>query len=440
MQLHQNKYVAPGIALLLAVGMWLYVHQVLRPYERQRYAALGQPENIGDLYPRWYGARELLLHGRDPYSAAVSGEIQTAYYGHPLDPNDPTDRARDEQRFAYPLYAAFFLAPTAWMSFAATQVLLRWVLAFATVLSVFLWLRAFRWRPGWLVMLTVVILTLSSPALVQGLGLQQLGLLVGFFLATCAALLVSGSLLGAGCLLAFATIKPQLALLPVLWLLLWAAGDWKSRQRLVWGFAGTMALLMGGAQLLSPGWLPRFVKGLFAYTHYAGMSSLLDFYLSPTIAKPVAIVSLVGLGVACFRWRHERADSDGFFLKFALVLNVAILVLPPLLPPFNQVLLLPCVLAVIRYRSVLWNAGRGIRTVCVLGVAILFWPWLAAPVLVLRHALAQGAPLSRIWLSPLAMSFGVPPLLLILLLQFSKRGFRTNLDSSGITVLDQARQ
>ena len=41
MRLFQRVY-APGIALLLAAGMWLYAHQVLRPYERQRYAALGQ--------------------------------------------------------------------------------------------------------------------------------------------------------------------------------------------------------------------------------------------------------------------------------------------------------------------------------------------------------------------------------------------------------------
>ncbi len=422
MRLFQKKYL-PGIALLLATGMWLYVHQVLRPYERERYAALGQPENIGDLYPRWYGTRELLLHGRDPYSAAVSGEIQIAYYGHALDPKDPVDRERDEQRFAYPLYAALLLAPTAWMSFAATQTVLRWTLVSATILSVLLWLRALRWRPWLPIVLTVVLLTLSSPPLVQGLGLQQLGLLVGFFLASCAALLASGSLLAAGCFLAFATIKPQLALLPVLWLLLWATGDWRARQRLVWGFAGTMVILAGAAQWLSPGWLPRFVQGLFAYTHYAGMSSLLDFYLSPALAKPVGLFALLALGVACFQWRRESVASDGFFLKFALVLAVSILVLPPLLPPFNQVLLLPGFLAVMRYWNTLWNGGRGIRAVCALGAVVVFWPWLAAPLLVLRHTLAQGSSLSRMWLSPLAMSFGVPPLLLILLMQlFKERG------------------
>jgi hypothetical protein len=408
------------IALLLAMGMSLYVHQVLRPYERERYAALGLPENIGDLYPRWYGTRELLLRGRDPYSAAVSGEIQRAYYGHALDSNDSKDRARDEQRFAYPLYTALLMAPTAWMSFETTQTIARWVLACATILSIFLWLHALRWRPGYATLLTVVILTLSSPPLVQGLGLQQLGLLVGFFLAASAALLASGNLLLAGCFLAFATIKPQLALLPVLWLLLWAAGAWRARRRLVWGFGGTMALLIGAAQVLSPGWVPRFVGGLFAYTRYAGMSSLLDFYLSPTIAKPIGLIALIALGVACFRRRHEPADSEDFFLRFSLVLAVAILVLPPLLPPFNQVLLLPGLLAVLRSWDALWKSSRGIQAVCALGAAVVFWPWLAAPILVLRHAVGQGTPLSTIWLAPLAMSFAIPPLLLILLLRLFK--------------------
>src|SRR5216684_9166755 len=100
-----------GIALLLAGGMWLYVQWVLLPFEQERYAAIGQPADIGDLYPRWHGTRELLMHGRDPYSAEISQEIQTVYYGHPLD-TAGADRGKDEQRFAYPLYVVFFLAPT----------------------------------------------------------------------------------------------------------------------------------------------------------------------------------------------------------------------------------------------------------------------------------------------------------------------------------------
>ncbi|MGD1006096.1 MAG: hypothetical protein ABR980_02565, partial [Ignavibacteriaceae bacterium] len=41
-----------------------------------------------DLYPRWLGSREALLHHRDPYGADVTREIQTGFlfkiHGDPI--------------------------------------------------------------------------------------------------------------------------------------------------------------------------------------------------------------------------------------------------------------------------------------------------------------------------------------------------------------------
>ncbi len=48
--------------------------------------------SLSDLYPRWLGARELLLHHRDPYSPEVTREIQIGYYGRVLDPTRPETR------------------------------------------------------------------------------------------------------------------------------------------------------------------------------------------------------------------------------------------------------------------------------------------------------------------------------------------------------------
>src|SRR5438270_11103744 len=100
------------IALLCALGMWLYASRVLIPYQRADAAAHGEPRgNLSDLYPRWLGARELLLRGRNPYSKEITREIQTGYYGRPLDPSRPED-PKDEERFAYPVYVTFLLAPS----------------------------------------------------------------------------------------------------------------------------------------------------------------------------------------------------------------------------------------------------------------------------------------------------------------------------------------
>jgi hypothetical protein len=103
-----------GLALLLALlcagSMWFYVDLVLIGYQVRDAAAHERPRgNLSDLYPRWLGAKELLLHHRNPYSQDISVEIQQGYYGRALDPTRPND-PKDEQGFAYPVYVTFLLA------------------------------------------------------------------------------------------------------------------------------------------------------------------------------------------------------------------------------------------------------------------------------------------------------------------------------------------
>ena len=75
---------------MMAAAMWLWVQHVAIPHQQAEAAVSGSPRgNLSDLYPRWLGARELLLHGRDPYSADMAREIQTGYYGRPIDPARP---------------------------------------------------------------------------------------------------------------------------------------------------------------------------------------------------------------------------------------------------------------------------------------------------------------------------------------------------------------
>ncbi|PYV53767.1 MAG: hypothetical protein DMG91_16315 [Acidobacteria bacterium] len=57
------------ISLLFAGSMWFYVEQILVPHQKQYAAQHGIPRgNLSDLYPRWLGSRELLLHGSRPDS------------------------------------------------------------------------------------------------------------------------------------------------------------------------------------------------------------------------------------------------------------------------------------------------------------------------------------------------------------------------------------
>ncbi len=81
--------------------MWFYVDHVYLGHQLAEAAAHDTPQGIfSDFYPRWLGARELLLHHRNPYSPEVTRDIQIGYYGRPLDPSRPGD-PKDQMAFAY---------------------------------------------------------------------------------------------------------------------------------------------------------------------------------------------------------------------------------------------------------------------------------------------------------------------------------------------------
>src|SRR6202451_3523474 len=207
------------VSLIAAASMWFYVDAILVRYQITDSAAHSRPRgNLSDLYPRWLGARELLRHGRNPYSAQITREIQQGYYGRTLDPGRPDD-PQDQQGFAYPAYIVFLLAPTIDLPFDLVEKGFRFLLVGLAVATVLLWLYALRWKPSRGTALIFMVLMLGWLPMGLGIKLQQLSLLVAGLLAGCGACLAGGWLLLAGGLLALATIKPQLTWPLVMWLL-----------------------------------------------------------------------------------------------------------------------------------------------------------------------------------------------------------------------------
>ncbi len=396
------------LALLFAASMWFYVRHVLVPHQKADSTLHGRPRgNLSDLYPRWLGARELLLHRRNPYSPEVTREIQDGYYGRPLEPAR-IDDPKDQQGFAYPLYVVFLLAPTIGLPFPAVQAGFRWLLVILTLASVLLWLRVLRWRPGITVAGILMVLTLGSYPAMQGIMLQQLTLVVSVLLAGCAAALVGGNFVLAGFLLALATVKPQLALPMAGWLVVWAASDWRRRQGFLWSFGITTALLLSAAEFLLPGWFGQFRDAVRAYRQYTGgAGSLLDVLTTPVVGKILAGIAMIAVAVTGWRFRRASHESEVFPIITALVLAVT-LVIVPTFAPYNQVLLLPAVfLIVVAWRD-LWSRDRLTRMVCALAFIVVFWPWLTSCGLLVASLVLPPGEVQRAWAVPLYTSIAIP--------------------------------
>ena len=369
------------VSMLAAASMWFYVDKVLVGYQVADAAAHDRPRgNLSDLYPRWLGARELLLHGRNPYSPEITAEIQKGYYGRVLDASRP-DEPGDQQGFAYPVYAIFLLAPVLGLSFHTVQILFHWILIAFTAASVLLWLRTLQWRLPALVTASCMALTLDSLPVVQGIKLQQLSLLVAALLAASAASVAGGFLFLGGMFLALATIKPQLAGPLVAWLLIWAVSDWKNRRRLVLGFGATMVLLLVGSELVLPSWWRMFLEAIRRYHQYTNNESVLDEMVDWTFGRfgGTILAAVAALSSAVFLWRlrHEREDSREFALSVVLVLALTVMIIP-MYSPYNQVLLLPAIFLLAKESRSLLSASPAVRVAYAATGLALAWPWMAA--------------------------------------------------------------
>ncbi len=393
--------------MLLAVGGWLYLQRVLIAHQVRDAAANRRPRgNLSDLYPRWLGAQELLLHGRDPYSPEVTREIQAGYYGRPLDASRPSD-PRDQAGFAYPVYVAFFLAPTIKLPFAIIQRSFFLLLIVLTSISTILWFRVLRWSPSVESQLSALALTLGSIAVMQGLKLQQISLLVAAIICTAIVLLKSDQPVVAGVLLAVASVKPQLVLLLLIWLAIWTLGDWRRRYRLALSFLISMAFLLAASEWYLPHWIPRFWRALGEYRDYAPSTSVLDGLVGAPWSWALEVFALAGLLAACWRERRQFANSGSFAFMASMVLATTILVLPTP-AQYNQVLLIPALLYLIKERRSIWQRNVASRVLFLTTAGLLLWSWVASAVLAGLSFILPPESLERVWAAPIWTTTQIP--------------------------------
>lgn len=368
-------WLAAGV-VACAIG-WSYMHRILLPWQQYFHVEAGRMKAaLGDLYSPWYGSRELLFHGKNPYGAEVTHGIQLAFYGHDVVPeNSSAGRPVDEQRFAYPVYVVFLLRPVARLDFEQAQKFAPIPLGLAVAASVCFWLSVLHWRPG-LVYGSAVLLVLAQPQVAQGLRLRQIGFIVVFFLALGTWLVVRSSLLAGGAVLALATIKPQMVVLPIAWILIWSLGDIRQRWRLPAAFFGAIALLVGAGEWILPGWPRDFLAGLVAYRRYGPVTTLLQLVFG-NMGGLIA-GTLVVAGLLAWAWGQRKCAAES--LKFTEVLSAVLLgssLALPLMSPFNQALLILPILQLMKSWAILP------RIVRVIFAVFVSWPFVAELVLLL---------------------------------------------------------
>lgn len=290
------------------------------------------PSHFSDLFSPWMGSRAL-LHGADPYTLDFTHRIQLRFYG--VVPKDPRV---DTMAFVYPAHAAFLLAPLAELPFKVARATLTAALPVLVALAAWWWAELCGLRRGrWL---AIGLVACTWPA-IWAYQQTQLTVVVVAAMAGACFLVARKRDFVAGLLLAVATMKPNLAALLILWLLVQMA--MQRRWRFLLGFTVPTLALLGASLALWPGWIPRWLAAVRAY---GGPYKPPLLMLICGRAGGVAAAALLCAWVVYRLWKIglSRPGTRGFADAVALLLAFTTCLLPSTYwMIYNELALIPAV-------------------------------------------------------------------------------------------------
>lgn len=388
-----TPYLAVIVVLLLSSGMAYYHLGIFLPHFMQLHVAEGVGGGYsfgGDFYPIWLTSRQALLQHQNPYSPDMTRAIQIGLFRHPLSARPPGDPLANYRAFAYPAYVDLLFWPLALAPFPVVRVALAVSLTLLTVASVSLWLRFLRFRASPSLLAILLMLTLSSYSVLEGLAAVQLGLLVGFLLAASFAALIGDRLFLAGTLIAFTFIKPQISALVAVYLVVWTISAWRKRRALVFGLFAWSALLGAASLLVWPHWIGEWRRILSGYGGYS-QPPLITLSLGPDLGPklgPFLTVALLAVAmILIWKMRNIPASSPWFALTVSMLLALTAITILPGQAVHDHVMLLPGIfLIALTWRS--WfRTSRTLTVIVAAGALALFWQWMIGPFLVILKCL-----------------------------------------------------
>ena len=279
------------------------------------YASLNPGGN--DFLVHWMGARSYITEGISPYSDEVALRIQNMVYGRPALPGE------HELRVAYPLYSIVFFLPFALIrDFTLARAVWMTVLELALIALCFISLRLTRWKPLPVVLMLLLLFSLFWYHALRALILGNAVILV--------ALLITAGLLAvrnnedelAGVLFGFATIKPQVVLVLLVFIFLWSLNQ--RRWKIIFWMVGTVGLLAGAAALLMPDWILQNIREIIRYPGYnpPGTPAAVFAVYMPGVGRQIGLGVSIFLGTVLLIewWLSSRGDFRAFLWAACLTL------------------------------------------------------------------------------------------------------------------------
>lgn len=234
--------------------------------------------------------------------------------------------------------------------------------------------------------------------------LWQPSILVIALIAASVLLFSRGHDVTPGIMLAFSTVKPNLVVFLIAWLMVIAIAH--RRFRFTLAFAGTFAALLLASLALVPGWIPRWLHAASAYGLQSGKHALPVDLFGSHLGMAVLAVMIGAVLWRLIRFGTPVPDSPAFAQAVALLLAATVWTIPtnPWML-YNNLLLIPAALLLYRWHptseaSSLFRTGAGVAAIA---------SFAAGPLCVLVAAFTTYIPV--VALMPSMVSFALPLLM-----------------------------
>jgi hypothetical protein len=265
-----------------------------------------------DLFHRWYASRMLLTTGRSLYDWTNAYEVMNiTHWWHVYD-----------LRYYYPAFLLLFTGPLSMIPYELAHVI--WTVFGLWCLWLGMAIFARQLDPGLSInhlTLLLVLMTTSVPALQHTLYAQfnTIGILA---LALTYRALCREQYLLAGVCAGGLLFKPQATILPLFFFLAWSILEQK--RRIFWiGLVLTGITLWGMAEMLEPGWVIHFWRGLDSYVP---IQAIVDRIWNPHQIVSLTLVVITAWFV--FRLRHLPAGATRFGGLLAWTISLNALIIP----------------------------------------------------------------------------------------------------------------
>ncbi len=310
-----------------------------------------------DFLPRWVGTRQFLMKAQSPYSEATTQEIQQRFYGRAARSDE------DQVLFVYPFYSIFIFGPFAMISdFNTARAAWMTVLEVGIILIAIASISLSRWKPAPLMLIVLLIFAALWYYGIRALINANASILIG--------LLVVGAFLAiraeqdawAGLMLALATIKPQIVILLILFVLLWSISE--RRWLLFWSILGNLALMIAITSLLIPDWTWQNFRQVMAYPGYTLPGTPGEIFLEwlPGVGKQLGwALTIILTTTLLWEWRIARRKDFHWFLWTAYLTLVATTMIGIRTATENYVVLFPALVLIFAAWDQEWGVfGRGL--------------------------------------------------------------------------------